>query len=167
MQESNHSLQVSFIPREQWWCSHPWRNSVPSGTLENNWVLWKTSLSYLSWVSIFNLEEKKITALYLTVLIFMGQHDFQAAAPAGHCSDDVCLGHVTSRAGLWWSIAATSRLSYITASTAAPLGPLLYTPAGSPGSKQGPRTVVFTRYFLLLVGEKKKIVISRKFYGVY
>lgn len=51
----------------------------------------------------------------------MGQGGFQAAAPAGHCSDDVWLWRVTSVARLWWSIAATSHLSYITASTAPPI----------------------------------------------
>ena len=102
--------------------AHQWGTSMPLGSLESNWVIWKASLSLLSWVSIFNLEEKKKLQLsYLAVLKFMGQRGFQVAAPAGHCSDDERLRHVTSVAGLWWCIAATSHSSYITASTAAPV----------------------------------------------
>ena len=56
-------------------------------------------LSLLSRGSIFNLEEKKMTALFLGCMKIYGAVGFQAAAPAGHCSDDVRLRRAARAAG--------------------------------------------------------------------
>lgn len=73
--------------------AHQWGTSTPLGSLESNWVLWKASLSLLSWVSIFNLEEKKITALLFGCIKIYGAGWF----PGGcYC-----------RALLWWWMTAT------------------------------------------------------------
>lgn len=63
------------------------------GTLESHWIIWKTLLSLLSWVSIFNLEEKKITALLFGCIKIYEAGWFP--------------GSRSCRALLWWCMTAT------------------------------------------------------------
>lgn len=69
------------------------RTTVLLGSLASNWAIWKTLLCRLSWVSIFNLEEKKITALLFGCIKIYGAGWFP-----GCCS---------CRALLWWCMLVT------------------------------------------------------------
>lgn len=69
------------------------RTTVLLGSLASNGAIWKTLLCRLSWVSIFNLEEKKITALLFGCIKIYGAGWFP-----GCCS---------CRALLWWCMLVT------------------------------------------------------------
>lgn len=145
------------------------RTSVPLGSLKSNWVLWKTPLSLFSRVSIFNLEEKKITALLFGCMKIYGAGWFP-----GSCS---------CRALLWWCTTVTCHQcsqalmihcrnkSFVTRHCPrAPLPHLrLSSPAGSPGSKRAacshcpPTTTTLTTRFSSQC-KRRKIVLGSKVY---
>lgn len=85
--------RVSFICMATADSGYAHRNTVPLGSLASNWVIWKTLLCRLSWVSIFNLEEKKITALLFICIKIYGAGWFP--------------GCCFCRALLWWCMPVT------------------------------------------------------------
>ena len=78
-----------------------------------------------------------MTALFLGCMKIYGAVGFQAAAPAGHRSDDVRLRRAARAAGPGWCMAATGHPSHIRAPQLPRLA-RLSTPAGPPGSKHAP-----------------------------
>ena len=138
---------------------------MPLGSLESPWVIWKAPLSLLSQGSIFNLEEKKITAIFLGCIKIYGAVGFQAAAPAGHRSDDVRLRRAARAAGPRWCMAATGHPSDIRAPQLPRLA-RLSTVAGSPGSKHTPSSrctptiTASTTYVLRLWGGRKEMLVA-------
>lgn len=123
--------------------------SMPSGSLESHCVLWKTLLSLLSWVSIFNLEEKKITALWFGCIKIYGTGWFLGCC---HC-----------RVVCWWCMMVTchqcspalmmhcSIKSFVIHHCLSSC-PHLCSPAGSPGEKQDQCSY---RTSLQFMGQKK------------
>ena len=139
--------------------------SVPPGSLESHWVIRKAPLSLLSRGSIFNSEEKKMTSLFLGRMKIYGAAGFQAAAPAGHRSDDARLRRAARAAGPWWCMAARDHPSDVRAPQLPHLA-RLSTRAASPGSKHTlsshctPTITTFTTYVLQLVGARKEMLVA-------
>lgn len=60
------------FPLQEWWQDIPIEDLSALASSASHWVTWKPPLSLLSQVSIFNLEEKKITALFFGCIKIYG-----------------------------------------------------------------------------------------------